>query len=67
MNAPHNSYMTCGQCHSWINLATTAYDVIQRFDSNDTVHTHHHACTRIFLLTHSGYVIEEVLHADARA
>ena len=57
-----NAHIMCAQCHQWLNLATTAYDVIMRFDGN-TVHTHHHGCTRVFLMNNPGYVVEEVLHA----
>ena len=55
----------CAQCCQYINKAITAYDVIMLPDGN-TVTTHHHGCTRIFLMSHSGYVIEEVLHAQEK-
>ena len=56
---------TCAQCHGYINLGTTPYDVIMQPDGN-TCKVHHNSCTRIYLMSHSGYVIEEVLHAQER-
>lgn len=62
MNGHPNNYATCAQCHSWLNLATTAYDVIQRLSDGETVHVHHHGCTHTYLMNHSGHIVEEVLH-----
>jgi hypothetical protein len=65
MNDTSNIYCVCAQCAQYINRSVTAYDVIMLPDGN-TVTTHHHGCTRIYLMSHSGYVIEEVLHAQER-
>ena len=65
MNTKSEVWEQCAQCRQRILLSRTPYDVIMRPDGN-TVYAHHNSCTRIYLMNHSGYVIEEVLHQSEK-
>jgi hypothetical protein len=61
MNTKSEVWEMCANCRQHILLSRTPYDVIMRPDGS-TVYAHHSSCTRIYLMNHTGYVVEEVLH-----